>query len=83
MPAEDVGAAAEDFPKASPAGRWIPGSLQIGADGTAQFVPATPGGNGMLRPFCGADLLGQIPPGSGAMRAGTPILAQRIFLPEE
>ena len=74
---------AEDFPKASPAGRWIPGSLQIGADGTAQFVPAAPGGNGMLRPFCGADLLGQIQPGSGAMRAGTPILAQRIFLPEE
>ena len=55
-----------DFPKASPTRRWIPGVLKLSPDG-AWLCSAGPGGNGMLRPFFGADLLGEIPAGSGAL----------------
>ena len=61
-----------DFPKASPTRRWIPGVLKLGPDG-AWLCSAGPGGNGMLRPFFGADLLGDIPAGSGALAQGATI----------
>ena len=71
-----------DFPKASPTRRWIPGVLKLSPDG-AWLCSAGPGGNGMLRPFFGADLLGEIPAGSGALAQGATIEAYRIFRADE
>ena len=67
----------QDFPKASPNRRLIPGKLVI-VDGLAYLRLAERQGNGMLSHLHGCDALGELPPGSPPMKAGSEIHAYRI-----
>lgn len=68
----------EDFPKASPGRRLIPGRLEI-LDGQAVLALVPKQGNGMLAPLFGCDLLGEIPAQSPPMPAGSVLNAYQIF----
>ncbi|MDR0445974.1 MAG: molybdopterin molybdotransferase MoeA [Oscillospiraceae bacterium] len=63
---------------ASPRTRLLRGRLDISADGTAYFIEYDEQGGGALSSFAGCDLLGEIPPGSPPLPAGTLIRAWRI-----
>lgn len=61
-----------DYPKASPQTRLLRGRLTA-RDGQLNFMPAPSQGNGALHTLAGANALAEIPAGSPALEAGTPL----------
>ncbi len=62
----------EDYPKPSPQTRLLRGRLTA-EQGQLVFVPAPSQSNGALHTLAGANALGEIPAGSGPLKAGSPI----------
>lgn len=69
----------EDFPKASPVRRFLPGLLEI-IDGQAFISFSRKQGNGMLSPLRNSEVLGVIEAGSPVLQKGSVIKAYRIMM---
>ncbi len=66
-----------DYPKGGKPRRMVPGRLEI-IDGQAYLNAAQRSGNGMISPMIGCDLVGEIEPERGPLKAGSEIWAYRI-----
>lgn len=65
---------AEDYGKASPGGRVLPGRLEI-REGRPCFVTQKHQANGMISPWSSCNLVGMIPKGTGPLKKGSQIQA--------